>query len=416
MTGTVNLFHCRTQVKKLSKRILFTKANIKEKEREIMAVLDEQGLCDIDFEISGSDDSYNVGDIYVAKIAEVKPSLNGMFVNLSADTKAYLPSSEIKSPVVVNKYSKQEKLVTGDEILVQIIRDPIKTKDMTVSTKLSVEGKGFILTSHRKEIGVSKKLKDEEVLLYKDHAKDLLSDSKDFGIILRTNVVSYDISEFDESLRNACGSFNKIINESVHLKVYSLVKKAVPLYVSNLLSYASHDIDGIISDDENMISALYEYRDYLPKNVLAKVKLYEDDIIPLATLYGLKNKLAEITERKVHLNSGANILIEPTETMCVIDVNSAKNDRKASNDYFLKINIEAAKEIARQIKLRNISGMILVDFINMRDEESKAVLLKTMRAYLKTDKVKSDALDITKLGLMEITRQKIRKSVYEILG
>ncbi|MCR5271881.1 MAG: ribonuclease E/G [Lachnospiraceae bacterium] len=401
----------------MSKQVIFTFTEINNKKRQVAALIGNNRLegFEIGDNYCGDASDFTIGDIIVAKIAEVKESIGGMFVNISPKDKAYLPFRELKNPVIVNKYSKSDGLVAGDEILVQIIKDAIKTKDPVVSTKLTFEGKGFLLTTYRNEVGVSKKLSETDAQRFKENARRILDGNKDFGLIVRTNAISYSDEEFCESLFDILKITEQLLVESKHKKVYSVVKKAAPSFISYLASLKEDDIEKVLTDDENIYNDIVQSKNLLSRQIIEKTLLYKDDSISLSALYGLNSKMSELTEKKVYLKSGAYIIIEQTETMTVIDVNSGKKDKGYDEDYFYNINSEAAQEIARQLRLRNISGMILVDFINMGSEKEETTLLKEMRHLLKSDSVKCDALDITKLGLMEITRKKGKRSLAEVL-
>ncbi|MCR5467960.1 MAG: ribonuclease E/G [Lachnospiraceae bacterium] len=399
----------------MSKTIVITDVNIKENnERLCLACLENDRLSDLEFDTKTS-----VGNIYVGKIADIKDSLNGMFVNVASDRKVYLPYREIKSPIVVNKYSKGSELKSGDEILVEITQDAIKTKEPKASTNLSFKGKGFVLTTHRHEITASSKLGKETADLYKEYAREvydrLLPElNHGFGIIIRTNAETYVESEFKASLEEVLSQADNLLGNAIHNKVYSRIKEADPWYIDFLTKYKDSDVDKIVTDKDDIFERISEAQTLLSSALIAKLEKYCDTSLKLTALYGLNSKVNELFEKKVYLKSGAYIIIEQTETMTLIDVNSGKNDKNRKEDYFFKINCDAAAEIANQIRLRNISGMILVDFINLDSEKYEAELLKHMRRLLKTDPVRADALDITKLGLMEITRKKIKKPISEL--
>ena len=164
-----------------------------------------------------------------------------------------------------------------------------------------------------------------------------------------------------------------------------------------------------------MYSEIKEYLETYQKEDLHKLKLYSDPMLPLIKLYGIETKLENALKEKVWLKSGGNLIIQPTEALTVIDVNTSKavTGKKNVEETFFKLNLEAAKEIAKQIRLRNLSGIIIVDFIDMKKEENKECLLNTLNEYLKQDPVKTMLIDMTALNLVEITRKKIRKPLYE---
>ena len=198
----------------------------------------------------------------------------------------------------------------------------------------------------------------------------------------------------------------------VHEKAGSLLYRNVPGYLAKLKAQDLKEIDRIYTD----CPAIYkEISDYMPwlyeKDFL---QLYKDDAVSLSTLYHIRGNMEELLNSKVWLPSGANIIIETFETLTIIDVNSGKNQSR-KEDAIFQINLEAAREIARQLRLRNISGMIIVDFINLKSQEQKEELIRCIRQELKKDTVPAQFIDITRLGLVELTRKKIYKSLREIL-
>ena len=192
----------------------------------------------------------------------------------------------------------------------------------------------------------------------------------------------------------------------------NLIYRNIPGYMEKLKTQDLAEIDHIYTDQQDLYE---EIRQYLPnlkeQGILVK---YDDSAVSLATLYHIQGNLDELLGQKVWLASGANIIIETLETLTVVDVNSGKNQSKKEETLFA-INMEAAREILRQIRLRNISGMIIIDFINMKSKEQQEALIQFVKQELKKDHVPASFIDITKLGLMELTRKKVYKSLREIL-
>ena len=198
----------------------------------------------------------------------------------------------------------------------------------------------------------------------------------------------------------------------VHETVGALLYRNIPGYLARLKAQDLSQIERIDTDSAALYKEIAGYLPQLCENGL--LKLYQDDAVSLSTLYQLRGNMEELLSAKVWLGSGANIIIESLETMTVIDVNSGKNQSR-KEDTFFAINLEAAREIARQLRLRNISGMIIVDFINLKSQEQKDQLVQCIRQELKKDTVPANFIDITKLGLVELTRKKVYKSLREML-
>ena len=183
--------------------------------------------------------------------------------------------------------------------------------------------------------------------------------------------------------------------------------------VQKLKSVNLNDLDGVFTDEMDIYEDIKANLPYLAEKSL--LKLYQDDKVTLSTLYNFRGSLDKLTEKRVWLKSGANIIIEQLETLTVIDVNSGKNVSK-NDEAILNINKEAAIEIGKQLRLRNISGMIIVDFVNMSSKEGEEELLSMFKGVVAKDSVPTQVLDITRLGLVEVTRKKINKSLLEILN
>ena len=207
--------------------------------------------------------------------------------------------------------------------------------------------------------------------------------------------------------------YNQIIKKAPHQALYSCVYHGMSDYLLLMKTIDFATVECIKTDCDDIYDSLlteYGIYDHAPE----KIMRYDDSAISLSTLYGIRGLIDNLTSRRVWLDCGGNIIIEQLETLTFIDVNSAKNISSGSNS-ILKTNMEAAKEIARQLRLRNISGMIIIDFINMKSEASKDTLIEALKRYIKDDNTVCTFVDITKLGLVELTRKKVHKSLKQIL-
>ena len=207
--------------------------------------------------------------------------------------------------------------------------------------------------------------------------------------------------------------FISLKEKSVHQCAFAVLEKPETPYVQKLKTADLSALDCIYTDEENIYSEIESNLPYLKDKGL--LKLYKDDKVSLGTLYNFRGSVDKLIEKRVWLKSGANIIIEQLETMTVIDINSGKNISKNEKS-ILEINKEAAIEIARQLQLRNISGMIIIDFINMKSKEYMEELVSVLKEQIKQDSVTCTFMDVTKLGLVEFTRKKTYKSLKEIIS
>ena len=354
------------------------------------------------------------GHIYIGYVEKIVPNINAAFVRIADKQKCYLPLNDSKAPVYTRKISKKPELCEGDELLVQVTKDAVKTKDPVVSTRLTMHGHYCFLSTENTHLGVSKKISQEKSLPLTELLKSLCTEheKKGYGLVLRTNAQTASYDELKEDVESLLNRYDTLMTIASCGRPGDLVYRELPGYLSRLKSEHLEDVDQVYTDCEDLYEEMKAYLPHLVSD--GKLQLYKDEAISLATLYHLRGNMDELLSKRVWLNSGANIIIESLETMTIIDVNSGKNQSRKPETLF-DINVEAAKEIARQLRLRNISGMILVDFINLKTEEQKKALIHVIRQELKKDSVPASFIDITKLGLVELTRKKTYKSLREIL-
>jgi len=349
-----------------------------------------------------------LNSIYIAKVKNISQNIHAAFVELYDGQMAFLPLDDtLNCPFIT---SADGRLREGDEIPVQIIKEAVKTKDPVVTTRLSISGAYCVVTLDKRNGGFqfSKKLS----VAKKDALNETLNDiilPSDYAVIIRTGAVQLeDFEELKVELTILISTMNDIILKSKTRTCFSLIYQGVPSYIEYLHHIAESDYEEVVTDIQTVYEALHtSYKGNIP------IRFY-NDTFPLTKLYSIESKMEELFAKKVHLKSGANLIIEYTEAMTVIDVNTAKNITKKDKDtHFFKINLEAAQEIARQLRLRNLSGIIIVDFINMENEIYHKELIQAVKKWLRNDPVPCHFVDITALGLAEITRKKAQKPVYE---
>ncbi|MBE5953551.1 MAG: ribonuclease E/G [Lachnospiraceae bacterium] len=347
-----------------------------------------------------------LGNIYVGRVSNIIQNINSAFVDIKKGLSCYMSMEDYTG----------KKLKIGDLVTVQLSKEAIKTKAPTVTTRLSLDGEYVVVTVDGK-IGVSSKIKSESKRIeLKDIIKTAIDEFKqnkksenvDFGIIVRTKSGDANINEIKEETINLLCKLDDIINSSKYQTCYSCVYEKCPMIIK--------DINSFITDEYEIITDLSEVISICDSNYINKITKYNADNISLDTLYGLKNIINKTLNKRVYLKSGAYIIIDHTEAMTVIDVNSGKAIKGASKEEkVLAINIEAAKEIVNQLILRDISGIIIIDFISMEKEISQNQLLKEFKQFAEADKTKTTVVDITRLGLVEVTRKRIRKPLHEIM-
>ena len=365
--------------------------------------------CDIEEERS------LIGNIYVGKVKNIVKNIDAAFVEIKKGVLCFLPLSEAEDAIFTNP-KDNKKLTIGDELLVQVLKDGVKTKAPVVSTNLNFTGRYFVFTTKRKEeLGVSNKLESADRKRLQDFVRQ--KDDDDFGVIIRTNAKTATEKELDAEYAYLKEIHNKVVNFGVHKTVFSLLMQDEAPYIKQLRNIRQDELEEIITDDKEIYEQAREFLSKHQPGDLDKLRLYEDESYSLWKLYGLETVLDDATRTRVWLKSGGYLVVEPTEALTVIDVNTGKYDgNKKADATFKKINLEAAIETAKQLRLRNISGIIIIDFIDMKSEEDKQDVLNALTQELKKDPVKAALVDMTKLNLAEVTRKKVKKSLREQLG
>ena len=364
------------------------------------------------FECRRKDEVSILGNIYVGKVINIVKNIEAAFVQIQDGIICYYSLKENPEPVYIKKAGGSE-LVQGDEILVQVEKEALKTKDPVVTSNLNIPGKYMAITTGNQKLGISSKISPEKKQELKEFFGKL--DLQGNGIVIRTNAAaaSYEmlVQEFDFLMQR----LQKMKETAVHRTAFSLLYRADSFYLQRLRNMYMGELDKVITDVKSVYTEIEEYLSIYQPEDKERLILYEDDILSLPALYNITRDLERTLQRQVWMKSGAYLVIEPTEACTVIDVNTGKCDskRKDRQKTFLKINLEAAKEVANQIRLRNLSGIILVDFIDLEKEEDKKQLMHELRELLKKDAVPTNLVDMTKLQLAEITRKKQKKPLHE---
>lgn len=397
-------------------RLAITRVALNEKsnKKHLAYIMLDEKRDFVDFQVFQEEESL-LNSIFVARVDNIVPNIKAAFVRISPKQVCYLPLEDVQAPLYVKKQSALKHLSIGDEIVVQVVKDAIKTKEPVVSTKLTLAGKYCVLTTDNTSLGVSKKIKDDIHLHLSELLRTYVGDKSmeyEFGMIIRTNAVEATEEELINDLNETMNQFITLKDKSGHQCAFAVLEKPKAPYIQKLKSADLSALDCIYTDEEDIYTEIESNLLYLKEKGL--LKLYKDDKVSLGTLYNFRGSVDKLIEKRVWLKSGANIIIEQLETMTVIDINSGKNISK-NERAILEINREAAVEIARQLRLRNISGMIIIDFINMKSKEYMEELICTLKEQIKQDSVTCTFMDVTKLGLVELTRKKTYKSLRELI-
>ncbi len=377
------------------------------------------------------DNPSKIGALYIAKVKNVVKNIDACFVEIANGEICFLPLKDAIYAFLVNR-KFDGRLLEGDEVLVQVTRDAQKNKQASVTAHISLSNDYFAISLGHTRIGYSSKLSKvqkqhiaellEQHMIQKDgHMLPLKEDNfqetkiPDYsaGLIVRTLAANLKDEELIAAYRLLIEQWNTLLQTALHRTCFSCLLEPPASFITVLDHFVySYEYEEILTDDASLFAKLEEYC----KTALSDktVRLYEDVSFPLNKLYSLDTKLDTALNTRIWLKSGGYLIIEPTEALTVIDVNSGKYESKKNNqETIFKINQEAAQEIALQLRLRNLSGIIVVDFINMDAKEHQLALIEQLKKAVLTDKQKTVVVDMTPLGLIEITRKKSYKTLKE---
>ena len=345
-----------------------------------------------------------VGNIYIGKVLNVVKNLGAAFIEFEPGKNGYFALEK----------NGMTKLATGTMLPVQVEKDAVKTKFPVLTRYLAFPGRYAVLTPGKPGIGISHRVKDEKT---RERLKNALAGflGEDEGVILRTSAKDAVPELLLDEIQRLRGTAERVARAAKTRTCYSLLYGADPGYLRAVRD-AGGNFDRVVTDLPECREKLLQYFHGEEPEHEASLSFYDDPLQPLAKAWPLDKAVREALAKKVWLKSGGNLIIEATEALTVIDVNSAKAAGPGkSRQAVLRLNLEAADMAARQMILRNLSGMILIDFVNMEDEADVDILLRHLRDVLSMDPVRTVLVDMTGLGLVEITRQKVRRPVAEVL-
>ena len=356
-----------------------------------------------------------LNNIYIGKVQKVVKNISAAFVEIGGGRVGYLPL-EGTCPRVLNRPGAKN-LAPGDELIIQVEKDAVKTKAPVVTCRLSFAGRYCVLTAGKPGVNFSSRLTDQS---FKRRVRPVLEEAvrarghEACGLIVRTNAGEAGEEQLLAELAVLFDQYESVQNQGNHRVCYSCLYRSLPGYMASVRDSLGGSLEAVLTDQADVYEELKHYLALNQQKDLEKLSFYDDPLLSLGALYSLDKVMEEALGKRVWLKSGGYLVIEPTEAMVVIDVNTGKySGKKTLQETILKINLEAAVEIAHQIRLRNLSGIILVDFIDMEPGENREILLKALSEAVSADPVKTAVVDMTKLNLVEMTRKKVRRPLHE---
>ena len=385
-----------------------------------------------------------IGAIYIGKIKNISKNIDACFVEIANREICFLPMKNASMPYLVNR-DYDGRLLEGDELLVQVEREAQKTKLASATAHISVANDYFVISMGAPKVGYSANIDSEtkkkinflftEMAIFSNgcliqNIENILPEGEEYsrltlpatGCIVRTKAAEvHDASILLRHFYDLVSQYAELLHIALHRSCFSCIKEA-PSAIENVLQQlaGAEEYQEIVTDSEAVFAKLQNILKQTHGDDAERPRLYQDSLLPLSKLYSIESKMETAMGRCIWLKSGGYLIIEPTEALTVIDVNSGKYEaKKGAGETYLKINLEAAEEIVLQLRLRNLSGIIIVDFINMKAEDERRFLLRRLRELVNQDnetlhhKINTTIVDMTPLGLVEITRKKVNKPLAE---
>lgn len=386
---------------------------ITEYKKQILTALYEDDTL-VELWLEPMTDQVRVGDIYIGKVKHIVPNIQAAFVEIRPGVMGYYSLKENTGHLFANP-KKNDKVAAGDELVVQVEKENLKTKAYGLTSRFSLPGRYAVLNAGQVDIRISSKIKSEEE---RQRLKMIAASSgqNEPGWTIRTEASGQMAEIILEEMQQLQVDYNNIMSTYKSRTCFSKLHSGDTFYLQMVRRYLS-DKECTITTDQLLISE--RIQKLCTSHICEagiRLKYYEDAAYPLVKLKGIEAQIDKALQKRVWMKSGAYLVIEPTEALTVIDVNTGKAiGKQQMEENFFKINMEAAREVCRQMRLRNLSGIIIVDFINMKSAEHLQQLMHFLKNEVSKDSIQTTVVDRTALHLVEITRKKVRKTLYEQL-
>ncbi len=399
------------------KKKIFINAKYPEEKR--VAIVEGDKLVDFYVEVASKENLK--GNIYKGVIARIEPGLQAVFVDFGPKKQGFLQMREIQSEYFQNKKQGkrarvQDVLTKGQEVIVQVEKDERDTKGASLTTYLSLPGRYIVMMPGQTRVGISRKIESRED---RDRLKELFNSLKlpaDMGFILRTACSDRTGEELSNDLKYLTKLWNKIQAESKKVSAPALIYKEQDIAVRTVRDYLTSDVEEVLIDSEDAYRNTKEFlRKTLPWRKI-NIKYYRDKK-PVFANSGIEEQIAKMNDRFVSLPSRGYLVFDRTEALTAIDVNSGKSRKEEDvESTALKTNVEAAQEIARQLRLRDLGGLVVIDFIDMESSKNRREVENVLKEALVPDKAHTEISGISKFGIVEMTRERLRPTYVDSIN
>lgn len=398
--------------------------NVQEEEKRVVVVEDNKLE---EFYIEREEGEQLVGNIYKGRIVNITSAIQAAFVDIGLEKNGFLHVSDVEPDVALSREMEEEEQVVnnpipkpvritdmlkeGQEVLVEVMKAPIGTKGVRLTTNISIPGRHVVLMPSAKLKGVSRKIADRDERM---RLKKLLTELKlpaDMGIILRTAASGINIKELYREIRHLLWMWKRIQRRIRITKTPGCVHNELDLVLRTVRDSLTEHITRVVVDSKREFKRIRKFVSIFLPRFKPRLELYEE-AVSLFERYGIEKEIEKIFRHKVWLKNGGYIIIDPTEALVTIDVNSGKFVKtKDMEETALMTNLEAAGEIARQLRLRNMGGIVIIDFIDMESATHQKLVLKQLKEATSQDKARINIYPFSNLGLVELTRQRVKESI-----
>ncbi len=367
-----------------------------------------------------------VGNIYNGKVQNVIPGIQAAFIDINHEINAFLPLSELDENENLNNISFEDNeknkkttqsykdLKIDDEIIVQVVKEPFAGKGPRITTEISIPGALIVLIPNQNYIGISKKINDK---YERRRLRKIIEDikPKNIGIIVRTTAQGKNQDILSEEFESLMKQYKSYINKAKSKQAPSLIHEDVSMSSKVIRDLFNSQVSNLYIDSKKVFNTINTYIKKINPSDLEKIHFYNKKE-PIFNKHNIEEQISKSLNKKVWLKSGGHLVIDHTEAMVVVDVNSGRYiGKKNHEDTSLKINLEAAKECAKQLRLRDIGGLIVIDFIDMLKSESKKKVYNYFKKELKKDSAKVATAEFSSFGLLEMTRQRVKQNLLDTM-
>ena len=394
-----------------------------------VALLENGALAEVHIERSSNEAS--AGNIYLGKVLRVLPGMQAAFVDIGLEKAAFLHSSDIvdfssdrsddEDLQYDDPHGKREdapiedKIKKGNELVVQIAKEPLGTKGARITSHISIPGRYLVYMPTGYQIGVSKRIGDDRE---RRRLRELVASSRtaEGGFIVRTSCQGLSDSEVQNDVRNVEKTWRGVLDKAKKAHAPQLLQSELDLVLRSVRDLLSNDVDEILVDTNHDWRRVKDYvRDFMPQ--LAKRVEFYDDLVPIFDHYGVEDQIARAIQAKVWLKSGGYLVIDQGEALTMIDVNTGRYvGKRNQEETVFRTNLEATEEVVSQLRLRNIGGIIIIDFIDMEEPSNRRAVTEALEKALSRDKARTTILRISELGLIQMTRKRTRENLGRLLS